>query len=256
MPLATKNNAIIVKDGKLAEGCGCCGGWYCYDNPCDYTYNGNNALWVCDEPPAPTIDLRFTYSGGKWCQWEFEGGDAKAPAVAVQATYEASTAYNGTFTFTNGNTVIYRPSFSNPAWYQCGYTSPANTPFFQIGAGTPSTGASLAYDIQKNPGDQWEAMLVGGFPLKRYRQNSTAIPYRQWEQSHDACTTSTNGTEYPSSTVGIGARPVSATFPGSHNGAYTDNGPYTAPNPTLSGAKWTFTHPFMGPLCVVEVVQP
>jgi hypothetical protein len=29
MPLATKNNAIIVKDGKLAENCGCCGGWYC-----------------------------------------------------------------------------------------------------------------------------------------------------------------------------------------------------------------------------------
>jgi hypothetical protein len=29
MPLATKNNAIIVKDGKLAEDCGCCGGWYC-----------------------------------------------------------------------------------------------------------------------------------------------------------------------------------------------------------------------------------
>jgi hypothetical protein len=33
MPLATKNNAIIVKDGKLAENCDCCGGWYCY--PCD-----------------------------------------------------------------------------------------------------------------------------------------------------------------------------------------------------------------------------
>jgi hypothetical protein len=29
MPLATKNNAIIVKDGLLAENCGCCGGWYC-----------------------------------------------------------------------------------------------------------------------------------------------------------------------------------------------------------------------------------
>ena len=29
MPLATKNNAIIIKDGKLAEDCGCCGGWYC-----------------------------------------------------------------------------------------------------------------------------------------------------------------------------------------------------------------------------------
>jgi hypothetical protein len=30
MPLATKNNAIIIKDGKLAENCNCCGGWYCY----------------------------------------------------------------------------------------------------------------------------------------------------------------------------------------------------------------------------------
>lgn len=29
MTLATRNNAIIVKDGKLAEDCACCGGWYC-----------------------------------------------------------------------------------------------------------------------------------------------------------------------------------------------------------------------------------
>jgi hypothetical protein len=29
MPLAVKNNALILKDGKLAESCGCCGGWYC-----------------------------------------------------------------------------------------------------------------------------------------------------------------------------------------------------------------------------------
>jgi len=29
MPLAVKNNAIIVKDGKLAENCGCCEEWYC-----------------------------------------------------------------------------------------------------------------------------------------------------------------------------------------------------------------------------------
>jgi hypothetical protein len=29
MPLATKNNALILKDGKIAENCGCCGDWYC-----------------------------------------------------------------------------------------------------------------------------------------------------------------------------------------------------------------------------------
>jgi hypothetical protein len=33
MPLATKNGSIIVKDGKLAENCGCCGGWYCGHGP-------------------------------------------------------------------------------------------------------------------------------------------------------------------------------------------------------------------------------
>jgi hypothetical protein len=29
MTLATKNGSLIVKDGKIAENCGCCGGWYC-----------------------------------------------------------------------------------------------------------------------------------------------------------------------------------------------------------------------------------
>jgi hypothetical protein len=29
MPLAAKNNALIIKDGSLAENCGCCGEWYC-----------------------------------------------------------------------------------------------------------------------------------------------------------------------------------------------------------------------------------
>lgn len=34
MPLATKNNALIVKDGKVAENCNCCGGWYCLPCAC------------------------------------------------------------------------------------------------------------------------------------------------------------------------------------------------------------------------------
>ena len=29
MTLATKNGSLIVKDGKFAENCGCCGDWYC-----------------------------------------------------------------------------------------------------------------------------------------------------------------------------------------------------------------------------------
>jgi hypothetical protein len=33
MTLATKNGSLIVKDGRLAENCGCCGGWWCYLDP-------------------------------------------------------------------------------------------------------------------------------------------------------------------------------------------------------------------------------
>jgi hypothetical protein len=33
MTLATKNGSIIVKDGRLAENCACCGGWYCCADP-------------------------------------------------------------------------------------------------------------------------------------------------------------------------------------------------------------------------------
>jgi hypothetical protein len=34
MTLATKNGSLIVKDGKIAENCGCCGGWYCLSCDC------------------------------------------------------------------------------------------------------------------------------------------------------------------------------------------------------------------------------
>jgi len=47
MTLATKNGAIILKDGKLAEDCNCCGGggWYCYDGAAAGT-----CFCVCEDP--------------------------------------------------------------------------------------------------------------------------------------------------------------------------------------------------------------
>jgi hypothetical protein len=51
MPLATKNNAIIVKDGKLAENCGCCGGWYCYNNCADF---------LCVDAATASVSLSAT----------------------------------------------------------------------------------------------------------------------------------------------------------------------------------------------------
>jgi hypothetical protein len=57
MPLATKNGSIIVKDGKLAESCGCCGGWYCY-SPAIYC-----TAFRCVLPNTLSLSLSATYSG-------------------------------------------------------------------------------------------------------------------------------------------------------------------------------------------------
>lgn len=36
MTIATKNGSVIIKDGSVAQNCGCCGGWSCYkpENSC------------------------------------------------------------------------------------------------------------------------------------------------------------------------------------------------------------------------------
>jgi hypothetical protein len=60
MPLATKNNAIIVKDGKLAENCDCCGGWYCDKAP-------DECYCICEDPlkTFPNV-LLFSCTAQSW----------------------------------------------------------------------------------------------------------------------------------------------------------------------------------------------
>jgi len=77
MPLATKNNAIIVKDGSIAEGCGCCGGWYCVQCAnCDQTCSP-----LAPGPQSATIAVTLSNitptfagaekknSGGQWLEF-------------------------------------------------------------------------------------------------------------------------------------------------------------------------------------------
>jgi hypothetical protein len=258
MPLATKNNSLIVKDGKLAEGCGCCGGWYCLGNSCSYTYNGNNALWVCGVDPPSTITLRVTYSGEKWCSWVFSGGDEKGPTQAIPQTVEASTSFNGEFVVSLGDITFTNPQGST-RWYTCGYSGTVNGYTWYIGPGTPSTQLSLAYDTFRNIGDPWEAVLLPtAFPMNRYQQ--TAIPYSQWLSTQPQCTTSTSGAQSLLLTNTISTRSsAGSVFVSSAFGAYSDGGSYTTPNATLSGLKWSFVYSNSNappkPFCVVEVVS-
>lgn len=47
MNIATQGGKIIVKDGKLAESCGCCGGWYCSgDESCKCAPNAISSVSI------------------------------------------------------------------------------------------------------------------------------------------------------------------------------------------------------------------
>ena len=54
--LATKNGSLIVKDGKIAQDCGCCGGWYCYNHQCQCVTSGASSI--------TTVDINIT--GQDW----------------------------------------------------------------------------------------------------------------------------------------------------------------------------------------------
>ena len=89
MPLATKNNAIIVKDGLLAENCGCCGGWYCY----------------CHSPPCDFYDvLNLTDADAVQVTIEGVGGNVGAVSDGFNGIFNSSArtkpgvALNATFT--------------------------------------------------------------------------------------------------------------------------------------------------------------
>jgi hypothetical protein len=56
MPLATKDNSLIVKDGKIAENCDCCGEWYCDGGVCGSCISGSY-------PSAINTLITLTISG-------------------------------------------------------------------------------------------------------------------------------------------------------------------------------------------------
>ena len=91
MPLATKNNAIIVKDGLLAESCGCCGGWYCCLS---------SSCLVADITSVTVSITAETYVR-KW-RYDWTSGNSR---LNVTQVFKGG-AYSGTFTL---------PLTSNPS---------------------------------------------------------------------------------------------------------------------------------------------
>lgn len=46
MSIATKNGSVILKSGSVAENCGCCGDWYCYNQCADFYCPPSSAVTV------------------------------------------------------------------------------------------------------------------------------------------------------------------------------------------------------------------
>jgi len=84
MPLATKNNALIVKDGKIAENCDCCG-WVCVSCGGTYTY-GPTAPHYKGAADCPRVACDGTGS----CLDLTLNGYLEGPVVSKECTVNAS----------------------------------------------------------------------------------------------------------------------------------------------------------------------
>jgi hypothetical protein len=84
MPLATKNNAIIVKDGRLAENCNCCG-WVCVSCGGTYSY-GPTAPHYKGSIDCPVVACDGTAS----CDGLVLDGHLEGPVVSRACAINAS----------------------------------------------------------------------------------------------------------------------------------------------------------------------
>jgi hypothetical protein len=122
MPLATKNNAIIVKDGKLAENCECCdtGGWYCnalqYSVTASVSGLGETVFDFCN----PSTVINTTFSAGNKTYSLIDGGCGTVrKQEQVQQSYELPTLFGGVW--------HYGTFFILNAWFTTSLASGAST---------------------------------------------------------------------------------------------------------------------------------
>jgi hypothetical protein len=93
MPLATKNGLLIVKDGSIAENCGCCAsGWYCcMDSKCvsDAIKSVSASITASDWSYQLTLS---SSCGTKYASAYFKGSAATS---TISLAYDGSSAWSG-----------------------------------------------------------------------------------------------------------------------------------------------------------------
>jgi len=120
MTLATKNGSLIVKDGQIAEDCGCCGGWYCYcENDCNTTPACSYCLGSCPPYRAPE-SFTATVTASDYVNrvmgrvyYNIVGGSGAGVGLT---SYFKGSALSGTHTLARVSATRYETSLpDNPA---------------------------------------------------------------------------------------------------------------------------------------------
>ena len=119
MTIATKNGSVILKDGSVAQNCGCCGGWYCYPDSCPCNYSKQM-------PQSLQATLAFTLASN---MYGIALGNAFSAYLGTwRTTPEQAAQINGT----------YRLSRPNPFSDPCRYVFQGNNVDIRVIVGTTS----------------------------------------------------------------------------------------------------------------------
>ena len=122
--LATKNGSLIVKDGKLAEDCVCCGEWYCCFSP----------ACVADSLSSVSVAI----SAQDYLIWQHGYTSGSSGITNTYLSYGfLGSLYNGTHSLTkqsDGNT-----------WKKTFQPTPHSTCLGDLSLVTSSTGWSLVF---------------------------------------------------------------------------------------------------------------
>lgn len=85
MPIATKSGGLIVKDGKLAENCGCCGGWYCCQvNECASDFVNSITVQIIPQSSEYTFKSLVTAPCG------YNQSSGAVPCSSIAGTHSLS----------------------------------------------------------------------------------------------------------------------------------------------------------------------
>ena len=113
MTLATKNGSLIVKDGKLAENCNCCGDWYCCPQfvLCPDRLRVSAEVLAADQ--SGTYTLTDARCGAYYWFPNMVGAAISKTAVNILNASALSGSYDLPKTLTDGSVSIFEKSFAS-----------------------------------------------------------------------------------------------------------------------------------------------